>query len=801
TATNLGIINQELGNLAAARLYLSQVIDRAPNRKLGQAYFQLARIYARTGEVVLSDQAFQAASNHSPFDVDPISRHYLFSEWSDAFLIDRQEQAKVADSLLTLALDLADQLGEESDYARAFNLNRLGLAKVYQGNADLAIPLLEESLMINRECCEDQDLETSQLTNLGIAHRRMGARDEALDALLASHRINLDLSEGLPDPYLANDFDNLSTYYLQSNPDSASLYARLAVQALLPHLGAVDDFRLPQVGDFEQTSETIALLTYISDWAKAEKVLADNQEAGYENCLDIYRVGDELIRYLFESHEQVQTQLLWRAEARRLYAEALVAAIDAGQNDLAFYFSEQARAQLLLSEQLKARAGAALPSAAYMQLQRATAAATWTMQSTAEAQEILDASDRLKRLQDSLESAFPAYQSAQKIGLPDSPVDLDRVPKDWTVVEYFLEPYLGGWAFVIEDGELRIVSLETERLSDLTHHFRQELTDYESAFDPEPAYQLAQLIWSPLDLVPTDKLVVIPDGVLNDIPFEALLVESAKPEDNLVYRSFPWWGGRYSAAYAYSLRWLLSQESGKVIRERLFFGPMSQIDSDLGLEPNLELSLTATLADQLQAHFDWEILLASEASRPALESRLASVGLLQLSSHAFPSSLQRGGASFLLADAAAPHFYDYELLRHRLHADLVVLAGCDTGQGLDLPGEGVASLGRSFAYAGARSLVTSRWPIDEAATIKILDPFYGSLSEDMLKQDALSAARRQYIKEQLNNELAHPYFWSGLAYIGAPEALPQDKASHFWLFFLAPLLLFLMGLKIFRKPK
>ncbi|MEM8586190.1 MAG: tetratricopeptide repeat protein, partial [Bacteroidota bacterium] len=257
TATNLGIINQILGNLTAARNYLGLVIDREPNRKLGQAYFQLARLYARTGEVVLSDQAFRVASDYAPFSTDSISRYYLYSEWSDAFLIDRPGQAMVADSLLGLAIALVDHLGDEAGYARAFNLNRRGLARAYSGQLESAIALLEESLVLNRECCEDQDLETSQLTNLGIAYRRQGRNEDAHRVLMASHRINLALSEGLPDPYLANDFDNLSTYYLESKPDSASLYAQLAVHALLPHLGSIDDFRLPQVERFPASGHPI----------------------------------------------------------------------------------------------------------------------------------------------------------------------------------------------------------------------------------------------------------------------------------------------------------------------------------------------------------------------------------------------------------------------------------------------------------------------------------------------------------------------------------------------------------------
>ncbi|MEM6879281.1 MAG: CHAT domain-containing protein, partial [Bacteroidota bacterium] len=96
---------------------------------------------------------------------------------------------------------------------------------------------------------------------------------------------------------------------------------------------------------------------------------------------------------------------------------------------------------------------------------------------------------------------------------------------------------------------------------------------------------------------------------------------------------------------------------------------------------------------------------------------------------------------------------------------------------------------------------TSRWPIDEAATMKLLDPFYSGLAGRQAKHQALASARNHYMDAQLNNELAHPYFWAGLAYIGPPEGLPPAEVPLFWMYLLVPLLLCSIGLVLYKRSQ
>jgi CHAT domain-containing protein/tetratricopeptide (TPR) repeat protein len=74
--------------------------------------------------------------------------------------------------------------------------------------------------------------------------------------------------------------------------------------------------------------------------------------------------------------------------------------------------------------------------------------------------------------------------------------------------------------------------------------------------------------------------------------------------------------------------------------------------------------------------------------------------------------------------------------------ELVVLSACETGLGNVAGGEGVLGLQRAFQSAGAQTLVTSLWKVDDAATAVLMDEFYANLWHKKLpKLDALRQAQ------------------------------------------------------------
>jgi CHAT domain-containing protein/tetratricopeptide (TPR) repeat protein len=140
----------------------------------------------------------------------------------------------------------------------------------------------------------------------------------------------------------------------------------------------------------------------------------------------------------------------------------------------------------------------------------------------------------------------------------------------------------------------------------------------------------------------------------------------------------------------------------------------------------------------------------------------------------------------------------------KLNADLVTFSACNTGMGKLSGGEGYLGFSQSLFVAGARSLVLSLWPVDDAATALLMTRFYENLLgtpegnvKPMHRGEALAEAKRWLRTlgpddvQKLTKDLPvrgtrgriesrrgaaangirsyeHPYFWSGFILIGDP---------------------------------
>ncbi|MBL7808567.1 MAG: CHAT domain-containing protein, partial [Saprospiraceae bacterium] len=96
-------------------------------------------------------------------------------------------------------------------------------------------------------------------------------------------------------------------------------------------------------------------------------------------------------------------------------------------------------------------------------------------------------------------------------------------------------------------------------------------------------------------------------------------------------------------------------------------------------------------------------------------------------------------------------------------------SACETGIGEHLRGEGVLSLARAFAYAGAKSIVASLWSVNDQSTMQIMDGFYAGLKAGKTKHVALAEAKRLYLQKNPGNN-AHPFFWA--AFVGLGDLAP-----------------------------
>lgn len=108
-----------------------------------------------------------------------------------------------------------------------------------------------------------------------------------------------------------------------------------------------------------------------------------------------------------------------------------------------------------------------------------------------------------------------------------------------------------------------------------------------------------------------------------------------------------------------------------------------------------------------------------------------------------------------------------DVLEMRLDADLVVLSGCDTGRNLIGAGDELHGLLRGFLAAGAASLITSLWTVDDETAASLIARFYESWQPTSGRLGAKASALRQAWL-QTHAEEPHPAHWAPFTIIGAP---------------------------------
>jgi CHAT domain-containing protein/Flp pilus assembly protein TadD len=123
-------------------------------------------------------------------------------------------------------------------------------------------------------------------------------------------------------------------------------------------------------------------------------------------------------------------------------------------------------------------------------------------------------------------------------------------------------------------------------------------------------------------------------------------------------------------------------------------------------------------------------LLGGDANRSAvLEGGVEDVGVVHFATHGVLDLQEPSLSGLALSVVSANGVPELSVLRALdvmrlpLSADLVVLSGCDTAIGKDVRGEGMLSLSRAFFYAGARQVVSSLWRVPDEATALLMERF------------------------------------------------------------------------------
>lgn len=101
----------------------------------------------------------------------------------------------------------------------------------------------------------------------------------------------------------------------------------------------------------------------------------------------------------------------------------------------------------------------------------------------------------------------------------------------------------------------------------------------------------------------------------------------------------------------------------------------------------------------------------------------------------------------------------WDVLDLELSAEMVVLSGCRTAAGREVPGEGPVGLAQAFMHAGARRVVSTLWGVNDAVTATLMARFYERLLGPRPLAPA-AALRDAQLHVRAQPRWRHPYYWA-----------------------------------------
>ncbi|HMU09602.1 MAG TPA: CHAT domain-containing protein [Ferruginibacter sp.] len=282
------------------------------------------------------------------------------------------------------------------------------------------------------------------------------------------------------------------------------------------------------------------------------------------------------------------------------------------------------------------------------------------------------------------------------------------------------------------------------------------------------ANSLYKLVLAPYVSTGNSTLLIIPDGFVSRIPFDALLTGPAASAN---ISAFPFLIKKQQTGYAFSCRTLIEQSnSANTVNKNNIaaFAPVFT-NRERGLSP---LSNSLGELDAVKQFYpEGKFFSAATATIKGFEDNCSNSAIIHLATHAGTGN-----------NTAMPgiEFYDSTLYLNRIYtlplkASLVVLSGCETGAGSINKTEGLMSLARGFSYAGTKNVIGSLWPTDDRVSADMFKHFYSNLNSHDFST-ALHKAKLAVI-DNSSTASASPYFWSGYIYIGSPEA--NSKSGSF----------------------
>ena len=251
------------------------------------------------------------------------------------------------------------------------------------------------------------------------------------------------------------------------------------------------------------------------------------------------------------------------------------------------------------------------------------------------------------------------------------------------------------------------------------------------------------------------NILLIPDGILSYLPFEALWTQNTSNSKHL----YPYLFFEKNISYAYSVGLLwqpnTTQNNHYKSKDAVGFFPIF----DQNQRGFSELKFSMKESELISKNQTFKLFTKQEATKTHFIQHASQYPIVHVSTHA-QSERDSLPASISFYDET---LYLTEIYGYQFPIDILVLSSCETGIGYISDGEGAMSLARGFSYAGVKKLVVSLWEINDQSTALLMGDFYQNLNQNQNVSEALHQAKINYLNNpDIPDYKKTPHYWAGL---------------------------------------
>lgn len=592
--------------------------------------------------------------------------------------------------------------------------------------------------------------------------------------------------------------DNFNSESPRINPDLDKISSQKIILSVLSRKANAFYLRFKKnmsIEDLTSSAETFALCSDVITKLRRSYKTESAKLAIEESAFNIYESSIAVYKTLFD------------ASGKRAYLEK------------AFEFAEESKAGILLDalydsdakifsglpDSLLEKEGLIKVDLSYYETQIQKEKEKGVSADSVRLKSFVESFFSLNRKYDALlnyyEQEFPEYFS---IKYRDKLFTINEIQANLlngneSMIEYFTGDS-ALFIFTITKNNFSVNTVIINDLDDIVSRFRHSLANLDFNTYLSSAYELYSILYKPIEneLAGTEKLYIIPDGILNYVPFESLLTAENKSElpdfsklDYLI--------NRHEISYFFSAATLIETKR-KISQTQSGFAGFAPVFSDDDITqtkiasvidtsaviftkraadvegkiysalPETEKEVTAIFNLFKSKNISSKTFIHGDANESIIKSAEMKIySIIHIASHGFMNEKRpklSGILFWINPDDVSEDgiLYANEIYNLSLNADLVVLSACESGLGKIIRGEGIIGLTRALTFAGTKNIVVSLWQVADESTSELMIEFYKNILDGKSYSSALREAKLKLIKGGI---YSYPLEWGPFVLIGS----------------------------------